>query len=142
MRKTDIAYWAGFFDGEGCIGLDSNVRSIVLSVSIGQANPWLIQHLRFTFGGSVRRRPIGSCGNKRPFWVWRAHANQALSFLEIVYPFLKLKKQEAEIAINFQRNRRGKGCRMSEEERTIEEAQQFLVRRLKDKSSTGGSNDI
>lgn len=140
MKKMDIAYWAGFFDGEGCISLDSRKgkRNIIFSVSIGQANPWLIQHLQFTFGGAVKHRSIGSCGNKRPFWIWHAYAKQALLFLEIVCPFLKIKKQEAEIAINFQRNRRGSGSIISAKERTIEEAQQFLLRQLKDKSKMGG----
>jgi len=54
-------------------------------------------------------------------------------FLETILPYLKLKKTEAELGINFQKNKR-RGPHVSPEEtRVLEEAQTILMASYKSK---------
>ena len=103
-----------------------------IRVSVHNTNEWLIQWLKFAFGGyfygmnysSVRAR------NWKAQWQWVIAANKALGFLELIHPYLRLKKPQAEIAIKFQKVRRGQGHHMTDEERAIAEAQRILMGNL------------
>lgn len=132
MKKTDIAYIAGIVDGEGCIYLESkknkNSRATQLSVSVGSTDKWLCEMLKFSFGGCVydMKSKTMQC------WKWEIRCRQASAFLEVVYPYLKLKKPQAEICIQFQKARHVNNWQhKTEEEKAIEEAQIILVKSLK-----------
>ena len=134
MKKTDLAYFAGILDGEGYIGINPRRQRGYscpsLEVVITNTKFWLLEQLKFSFGGYV------SIGKKvKPNWnirgSWIVSHRVALTFLELVYPYLKLKKQEAEIAIAFQKTKRHGGRRKDERERAVEEAQRILLKQLK-----------
>lgn len=109
MRKTDIAYFAGLFDGEGCVSITprSNTKrqTFRLQIHITSTNEWIIQQLRFAFGGSIHFVPENSERNWKASWRWWIGDQKALKFLEIVYPYLKLKKPQVELAIQFQKHK-------------------------------------
>lgn len=141
MKKTDLAYLAGFFDGEGCIQLrrKTKCQSLVLRVTIGQPNRWILECYRMAFGGSVRPQKLPKEFPKaKPQSLWAAADNIALEFLKVISPYLTLKQGEAKIAIQFQETkalRRRNGRRkLTEEQLAIEAAQRLLVHNLKDKS--------
>lgn len=146
MKKIDLAYIAGLFDGEGCISISkkreagvSHSRVYHLRVMVKMANPYLPHLLQFSFGGSclkAKPRP-----RRRESWDWSLSAQQASAFLQIILPYLKLKRDEAELAIKFQSAKR-KGTypnanhkRKPPEVLAVEEAQYILMHRLKDKSA-------
>lgn len=135
MGKTEIAYMAGFFDGEGSIHIDScpMKRPRRLIVQLGQANEWVLKIFQFQFGGKIYEHHDKR--QRRQLWQWRLNSQQALDFLLIISPYLKLKKAEAEIAIKFQQAKSPRGKKLTEEEAAIEEAQAILVHSLKDKSN-------
>ena len=127
-----MAYMAGIFDGEGCICLRKcKKRSVVLDISFANTNEWLIQWAKFAFGGKVylveQSSPSSKGKNWKPYWRWAMSSNKALGFLRLLYPYLRLKKPQAELAIKFQEARGGTGCRFTDEERAIAEAQRIVM---------------
>lgn len=134
MKKIDIAYMAGFFDGEGSISIMRRAKGkpYWLRVQLGQANKWILQLIQFQFGGSLfHNRPRE---NRREAWQWSASANIAMGFLKCILPYLKLKKGEAEIAIHFQEGKIPRHEVLTEGEQAVEEAQRIMLGSLKDKS--------
>lgn len=89
----EIAYIAGLFDGEGCV-TRANGRPIV---QIGMTSEPVIAWLA-EIGGTVRiEQPPG---NRKPLHRWRIlAANEVEEFLRAIYPYLRVKQQDAEDAI-------------------------------------------
>ena len=136
MKKTDLAYIGGFLDGEGCICLTrfGNKRQYIrLDVQVVQANEWVIQWLKYSFGGFVCKVKSYKLHHKQR-WAWKISSREALAFLKVILPYLKLKRGEAELAIKFQESRRGRGNRVTGAEKVLEEADRILMSKLKDKS--------
>ena len=133
MIKTDIAYIAGIIDGEGCISLCVNKYrkprpfSYFIRVNVTNTNEWLCQWLKFALGGGVYHHPDPNPKHKSR-WQWVLSSNEALAALKLIYPYLRLKKPQAELAIKFQESRQGK--RMKKEELVLAEAQKILMNKL------------
>lgn len=108
--KPLLAYTAGIIDGEGCIGIyhrkQRSVKSgfaYVLIVAVWNTNPWLVQWLKMSYGGNILRPKISREAHptwKQP-WRWTIYDKHAAEFLELVLPYLQLKRPQAEIAITF-----------------------------------------
>jgi len=133
MKKTDLAYTAGIMDGEGSIGIARHKSksckrgyALELNVQVTSADEWLCQSLRFSFGGSLSHS-VNSAGN--PMWHWIIVARQAYAFLELIVPYLRLKRPEAELAITFQKAKRHR-CRKTDEEVAVEDAQRLLLQNM------------
>lgn len=102
-------YVAGFFDGEGCVGVYRNTSpslSYYLSTQLTQnrsvAANSIMKHLTETYGGNVSEQ-ITATGRVK--LNWQLAGDKAASFLEDVLPFLVLKKGQAELAVEWQRSR-------------------------------------
>lgn len=132
MRKTDLAYTAGIIDGEGWVSLGRNGgikgdKSISLVIGVENTNEWLIRWLHFAFGGNFNTIRIRT-PQRQPIWRWTLSANKALEFLNLIYPYLRIKKPQADIAIKFQERKMKRQCRkLSDEDRAVEEAQRILL---------------
>ncbi len=143
MTKTELAYLAGLFDGEGSIFITKKVKGLsvprhCLIVDLAMCNEYIPNLLKFNFGGSVHVR-IAKDENHRMSWQWRATTREALHFIEIILPYLRLKRNEAELGIAFQKSlhpMNGKGSKkeVSEQELAVREAQRLLLHSLKDKT--------
>ena len=131
MNKYELSYFAGLMDGEGCITIYKRSSKTsrdkiryTLTITIGISNEWIPQWLKFAYGGSIRmqKRPP-----KRIMWNWVIEAQQALTFLKMVTPYLNLKRPQAELAIKFQeQKRKGRGSN-----HILEEAQAILIKEMK-----------
>lgn len=115
LTEIEKAYLAGFFDGEGCISLTrqrggkSISPSYNMRIVIGQSGEKgikLLDHWKEKTG-------IGALFEKMRFgeyekigFNWVMSSNDALDFLVSIYPYLDLKKDEAELAIDFQETKR------------------------------------
>ncbi len=108
LSETDAAYIAGFLDGEGSICLQSNhtndlnrSTSYHLRVTITNTFPGIIDWLAFTVGyGNVHARKIYPGANKQG-WDWSINGRRAINLLKQLYPFLKVKRLQAEVAFKF-----------------------------------------
>lgn len=102
-------YLAGFFDGEGSIGIyceKKGNRGFSLKTQLVQnsslAVDSLIDYLISRYGGSPGR---GFSPNGNAKYNWRLCGDLAVTFLEDIYPHLILKKEQAEMAIAWQKQR-------------------------------------
>ncbi len=139
MRQRDaLAYTAGIIDGEGCIGIyhsnalaRKNQWRLILEVTVTNTGEWLCQWLKMQFGGGIRIHRDEALHHKK-CWRWRVTSRQALSFLELVAPYLQLKRPQAELAITFQSKKRCRGSiQKSTKEIALEQAQKILLQSYK-----------
>jgi hypothetical protein len=104
----DPKWIAGFFDGEGCVGVYFNnqcngTKYYCLSVQITQSGSIgrvVMDQLKEQYGGSVYERKVGP--GRKVNWKWSAVSNDAVAFLKDIVPYLFVKKEQAELAIQFQ----------------------------------------
>jgi len=135
MNKTDLAYFAGFFDGEGCITIRNTKRANgrierQLCVSIGNTNEWIISQIQFSFDGYIWHNKAHD--NNRDKWQLILTSRKALNLLESLLPYLTIKRAEAELGIKFQKRKVYRGSRrLPSKERVLEEAEQLLLRKMK-----------
>lgn len=105
MTELEKAYLAGFFDGEGSItitaGMDrkkGKTPNYQMVVAVGQKRPEIILTIHQMVGmGKVYDRT----SYRESVWYWRITHVQAREFLIVLLPYLKIKKREAELAIEF-----------------------------------------
>lgn len=118
LADYELAYIAGFFDGEGSITIHENCKpsprgknpNHTLQVAIGNTDPRVLVWIQSVFGGGLGYRKSTKPRNRGiAQWVIRAAA--ALPFLEAIRPFIRMKGDQCDIAITYQRTkaRRGSG---------------------------------
>ena len=109
IKSTDKAYTAGLFDGEGCIHINrwantlKNGHKYGLLVQIKMCDGRLLHHLHEQFGGNLNllKRSLDNPKHS-DILIWRVECRKAMAFLNIILPYLHLKKKQAELAIKFQ----------------------------------------
>lgn len=112
----DAIYIAGLFDGEGCISLSKNhtikekdgyrTPTFTLRAVIRMTNADIINWLYITVGGIIYNNCNSPARMKyspkcKPYHQWGAAGRNAIYFLKQIYPYLKVKKLQAEIAFKF-----------------------------------------
>lgn len=99
IKPTHFVAWAaGFFDGEGCVGIARRVRGNfiehLVGVQIGQNTRAALDAICARFGGSIcKSRTPSGC------YRWRAHGGTAERFLRAIRPYLFVKGDEADCAL-------------------------------------------
>ena len=100
----DIVYTAGLFDGEGNISIHKATKKkyteYYLAIAIVNTHLPTMEYLKERFGGEYYPITLGKRGRKQ-CWRWELHYGKAAEFIEILYPFLVIKKADADIAIKF-----------------------------------------
>jgi hypothetical protein len=98
LTTEDLNWMAGFFDGEGHIEIAKYEHSpygrLVASVTNMKRDGVTTFQI---FGGR-----IFIAVKKSNAWRWQAYGGEAKTLLERLLPYLKLKKDVAEVAITFQ----------------------------------------
>ena len=107
MNKDRLIYIAGFFDGEGCIGIyHSKGKKTHLRTQLVQNSSPDVENLfavlRDEFGGNYRGH-LSSNGRRK--FNWQLNGDKAAVFLESILPWMVLKKDQAEVAVMWQRAR-------------------------------------
>ncbi len=98
---TDVAYMAGFFDGEGCIRIkkaNQKGYSYYIWVAITNSNGEILMNVRELFGGQVRKAE--KTVNKI-IYHYLITASEAVDMLKVLSGFLVEKKEQAELAIKY-----------------------------------------
>ncbi len=108
--ELELAYLAGFFDGEGCIVISEytnpvtskrpGYQSMRLRIFVGNTNLDVLQLFVSRFGGSINCKRV--YGNRKQLWTWSAATREAASALSLMLPYLTVKSEQAEIAAEFQ----------------------------------------
>lgn len=106
ISREDLIYFAGFFDGEGTIGIYLGASRASyksprhqLSIGITNTNLDVMLWIGRRFRGTLSERKVAA-GCKRA-WAWNARSRYAAAILAAVEPFLIVKREEAVLAIQF-----------------------------------------
>ncbi len=140
MKKVDLAYIAGLFDGEGSICIERNGRRFWIYVGVIMTDEYIIRWLQFVFGGSIYHyAPRGI--SKKDQWRWRTVGPQAIPVLKALMPYLRLKKAQAELAIEFQKkmNIKDRGKRLIGLDVAEREVYKILMHKLNKGESLEGA---
>jgi hypothetical protein len=107
----DDRYAAGLFDGEGWVRVSKwakpnsiHTRYQIL-LAIGMSHAPVIRSLHNTYGGSLNVNPHSRRNPKhRDQFLWYCASQKAAAFLRRVVPYLVVKRDEAELALELQRS--------------------------------------
>lgn len=116
VDRETLAYAAGVLDSDGYLGIsrntyhmrvigDSKAPSYSERICVRQNEATIPEFLRTTFGGSVyceRHRH----GNRTLGFRWDIRAKQAAHVIRLVLPFLRLKRQQAELLLALHEDKR------------------------------------
>ena len=109
LTNEDWAYWAGFFDGDGCVSLIHADRAVPhLYVTFTQANQEIL-HIGQEQTGLGRiciQRRKNMRHKHDTYYSWYMTGNEAAAMLKNMLPYLKNKAEQARIAIGFQEYKR------------------------------------
>lgn len=102
--SEELAYLAGFIDGEGSIRVGtgyspSRERRWYLMFSCHQVNPLPLCLLKARFGGTIRSTHRQG---QRKLYEWTITSAQAGDAIAALRPWLHVKADEADIALEFQ----------------------------------------
>lgn len=114
-NPIDLAYVAGFFDGEGCITTSivkkkarktHHIYSIIVITNTNLAVLEYIQSI-FSFGRITEKKY--DPGRKTRCWAYIIDASSlVLEFLEAIRPYLLVKVEQADLAISYLKSRLSK----------------------------------
>lgn len=112
MKKSDVIYLAGLFDGEGSVSIVES-KQYSLRVSLANSHVETLDWIARTFGGRLYvydyhkdRRSTSNPETWKPQGVVVWQANTALRLLSLLLPYLRIRKQQAIIGIQFQEGMR------------------------------------
>ena len=136
MKETDLAWLAGIIDGEGSIFVMKQGRkdrerdtNYILKMSVQSVDPYMAPEcLKITEEGScyLNREKRENMSNTMK---WQVCGKGATRVLKLLLPYLRVKKYQAELAIQFQETTKKHWRNMVEADYT---EQARLYQRLKD----------
>ena len=109
LTVADLAWTAGIIDGEGSIFVMTQKRkdrerdtNYVLRVSVQSTDPFMTAELKKMFldGAefSVQRDNRPECSDTMK---WQINGRRAAKFLRSILPFMRVKAEQAKLAIEF-----------------------------------------
>ena len=100
-KNTDLAYCAGIVDGEGSITISMvSSGTYELRLDISNTDYGVLDYFQTTFGvGKVHfhSRPL-----RRVIYKYYAYGKKACFVLSLLLPYMRIKKTQAKLAIEFQ----------------------------------------
>lgn len=90
--EEDLAYAAGFLDGEGCFTAGRHWK---ITVTCSNTDRDVIQWFKDTFGGSTTLHDRKRKPNHRTIHSWTVVSRDAMRLCCAVAPFLKVKADQA-----------------------------------------------
>ena len=103
----ELAYIAGFVDGEGCIGIHQWKKGSFINRSIRviltNTDPSVLRWIQDVYGGSLRcTNPVKNWNIR---WELCLSSRKASAFLVDIQPYLRMKNKQAEMCLLFQSRR-------------------------------------
>ncbi len=87
-NDLELAYFAGFFDGEGCVGSYHRKHSVCLTNTDARS----LSRARELWGGSILKQSKESRrGARQDIFQWYIYGHYSRKFLEDIRPFVKMK---------------------------------------------------
>jgi hypothetical protein len=95
LQDTDLAYAAGFFDGEGCISITKNGA---IDIRIVNTAHNVLVKLQSVFGGNITER--SQRVNKKQY-TYAFYGENAIEFIKLIKPYLVEKLPQAETVLEY-----------------------------------------
>ena len=112
MKQSNVekyAYAAGLFDGEGCVRIAKSQAKkkakspqYSLIVKVTQKDGRVMDWLKGNWGGTVLIMHKTNNQDENFRYDWFLNHNNAAKFLKDILPFLKIKKEQTQLALRFQ----------------------------------------
>jgi hypothetical protein len=102
----ELPYAAGLLDADGWVRINFLKSKGIYQLKVGVVNlhePTL-QHLKDKFGGSIHTQWQPTSSNARPTKAWDTSSSNAGEFLRQIRPYLTYKRDQADLALEFQTN--------------------------------------
>lgn len=96
VDSNDLNYLAGFFDGEGTIGIIGGS----LCVRVTNTYKPILERFQVTFGGVVDCHYRGD-ERTRLSWEWRVYGDNAAASLVALLPLLREKAPQAYLGLHY-----------------------------------------
>lgn len=107
-RKEKVIYLAGVFDGDGCIGLyntrtkhETRSPQYQAILRVTQKCPLSVEVFLDVFGGKIYSYKDVGPGKPGPYFSWRVTDKSALLALRELRPYLREKRAQADILLEF-----------------------------------------
>jgi len=110
-RATDLAYLAGIMDGEGSINTQHVAKhkyTFIVRIQVSMCDIGAIALLSQLFGGKIITRAKRSKGGRQVF-QWALNSKNAANVLELLLPYLIVKRERALNAIALAKMSYGRG---------------------------------
>lgn|SRR5262245_7055895 len=104
----ESAYVAGIIDGEGCINFSRARTTIFVRILVVNTNCELLEMLKDQYGGDIYPLSGRHTGWNQAY-QWRLSGTKAIDLLDEIYPFLIVKRLQADTAFAWQACRGGRG---------------------------------
>ncbi len=112
--EFDTRWIAGFFDGEGSVGIYARntdrsklLKYFVLVVSLAQSGPLgqkVLQYCQEKYGGTVYQQKTTKTQTiNKIMWKWNISADKAVVFLDEILPHTYIKTQQIKLSLDFQK---------------------------------------
>lgn len=98
---SDVAYIAGFLDGEGCIRIkeaNQGGNSYYVWIAITNSYKPTLDYIKNMFGGQVRRAEVSA---NKIIYHYLITSSEAVDMLKTCLGFIREKRGQAELAILF-----------------------------------------
>lgn len=100
VDEHDLAYAAGYVDGEGCLPVSP--RTWKIAVLVSNTHRPTIEWFHARFGGSTTKARPPRKANHRPIYTWQIVRRDAHRFLRQTVPYLNEKTVQALLMISIQ----------------------------------------
>lgn len=101
VSDIDLAWSAGFIDGEGTITIERNKVQLLPHISAANTDIRGPQKLKELFGGSIHKL-IRTNINYSDIYTWKVLSGKAVEVCELLLPYLVIKQEQAQFLILFQ----------------------------------------
>ena len=92
IKNTDLAYMAGYIDGEGCIRMDK----YSLRLGIQTCNPYPLRFIVKLFPQTQVRLQNRQTNRNKPIYRLEYSGINAINILKAILPYMIEKKDQAE----------------------------------------------
>lgn len=108
ILETELAWMAGFLDGEGSIMLGKTSKTqkpgfyFWRRITISNTRYDILEIFKSRFGGSIRKCTKTKLNvNSKNMFFWCVASKEGEVFLKSIYPYIKLKKIQADLYLEF-----------------------------------------
>lgn len=104
--REKLCYLAGLLDGEGSFFIMSCVngrlrRYRLPYMAIGQQDIRMLEWIKENYGGHIQHQRARPEKNRNEYNIWKLVGIKAIELTTRVYPYLTVKKEKAQVVLDF-----------------------------------------